>query len=165
MKRIMIIGLGGQGIAFCGWLIGYTATRHGLYASIHTTYGAEVRGGLVESKIVIDDRPITNPYIEEYDLRLILHSHAWRAIEKIGEDETIIADDTLAKENSPENIDIDWRPFDKISHENNLPINMIALGYLSKLGVIPIDKLIEGVKEVGRDVERNIEAIEHGYRL
>ena len=164
MKKIRILGIGGQGIAFSGWLLGYAATYGKLYSAVHHSYGAEVRGGVVISNIVISDKPIVNPYIDTFDIYLILNSIGWRYVEKTGE-AIYVADDNIAKEDAPETENIEWRPFDKISHEKNLPINVIALGYLAKKKVTLYENLKEAIIKRGKELEKNIEALKIGYIL
>ena len=164
MKSIRIIGIGGQGIAFSGWLIGYAATLSGYFASVHHSYGAEVRGGTVISNIVIDSNPIENPYRDKFDVYLVLHSFGWKHV-YIERDEIIIADRDIAGHGAPDDIDIDWRPFDKVAHKEDLPINIIALGYLAKLGVVSYDMLKKAIETRGKGIEKSLMALETGYNL
>ena len=164
MKRIRILGIGGQGIAFSGWLLGYAATYNGLFSAVHHSYGAEVRGGSVISSIVINKKPIVNPYIDDFDTYLLLHSIGWKFI-KSSSEAIYIADNVIAKDNAIKNIDIEWLPFDKLSHEKNLPVNVIALGYLSKKNIISFNALEEAIIQREKDVERNINALKLGYSL
>ena len=164
MKRVRILGIGGQGIAFSGWLLGYAATHSGLFSAVHHSYGAEVRGGSVISNIIISEEPILNPYINEFDVYLILHSIGWKFV-KPSSDTLYIADDVIARDNSIENLNIEWLPFDTVSHQRDLPINMIGLGYLSKKGVIPLKVLEEAIIQRKKNVEHNIEALKLGYKL
>ncbi len=164
MKSIRILGIGGQGIAFSGWLLGYAATLSGRYASVHHSYGAEVRGGTVTSNILIDDKPIENPYRDVFDVYLVLHSFGWRNVHP--EDKAmLIADEDIAKEDSLEESQIIWKPFDKIAHEKGLPVNMIALGYLAKIGVIDFESLKKAVETRGKNIEKNLFALNIGYNL
>ena len=164
MKRIRILGLGGQGIAFSGWLLGYAATYNGFFSAVHHSYGAEVRGGSVISNIVISEKPIVNPYIDDFDIYLILHSIGWKFV-KSSSEAIYIADNVIAKDHAPKNLGIEWLSFDKLSHEKNLPINVIALGYLSKKNIISFDALEEAIIRRKKDVERNIKALKLGYSI
>lgn len=164
MKRIKVLGIGGQGIAFSGWLLGYAATSSGLFSAVHHSYGAEVRGGSVISNIMIDGKPIVNPYTDKFDYYLVLHSIGWRYV-GMEKNAVIIADDVVAGKDFPENIKIDWKPFDKIGHEKSLPVNVIALGYLSKKGIISYEALEKAIISRGKDVEHNLKALEIGYKL
>ncbi len=164
MRSIRILGIGGQGIAFSGWLLGYAATLSGLYASVHHSYGAEVRGGTVISNIIIDEEPIENPYREDFDTYIVLHSFGWKNVELRG-DPTIIADIDIAEEEAPMNKLIDWKPFDKIAHEEELPINILALGYLCRKGIVSYEALKTAIETRGKGVERNLKALDRGYNL
>ncbi len=165
MKSIRILGIGGQGIAFSGWLLGYAATLTGLYASVHHSYGAEVRGGSVVSDIIIQEKPIENPYKDRFDVYLVLHSFGWKNVEIDGGDILVIADEDIARENAQKNIEIDWKPFDRIAHGEDLPINIVALGYLCRMGVISFEALWQAIEDRGKVVEKNIRALNRGYNL
>lgn len=164
MKRIRILGIGGQGIAFSGWLLGYAATHDGLFSAVHHSYGAEVRGGSVISNIVISEEPIVNPYIDDFDLYLLLNSIGWKFV-KSSSEAVYIADNVIARDNFLRGLDIEWLPFDKLSHQEDLPINVMALGYLSKKDVISFDALERAIIQRKKDVERNIKALKLGYKL
>ncbi len=165
IKRIRISGIGGQGIVFSGWLLGYAATLEGLYSSVHNQYGSEVRGGTVISSIVVSDKPIENPYVDVFDMYLILHDFGWRSIVNYRGSEIIIADREIAYSSKALNYNVDWYYISYEAFKNKLPINMIALGVLAKYNVISLDSLKEAIKSRGRRVEENIKAVEIGFRL
>ncbi len=164
MKRVRILGIGGQGIAFSGWLLGYAATQSGLFSAVHHSYGAEVRGGSVTSNIVISEKPILNPYINEFDAYLILHSIGWKFV-KPSSHAIYIADNVIAKDNFIKGLNVEWLPFDTLSHQRNLPINVIGLGYLSKKRIISFKALEDAIIQRKKNVEHNIEALKLGYKL
>jgi Pyruvate/2-oxoacid:ferredoxin oxidoreductase gamma subunit len=161
MIRIGIAGRGGQGIVFIGRVVGKTALKSRLYSAVTSSYGSEVRGGSVLSSVVIDEREIVNPYIDSFDYIFILDSIGWSKVNIMG-DEYIVADKTLAWRDDLEGVD--WREFDKYSHMHELPLNMIVAGYMARLGIIDYNALIEVIKESGRSAERNLKAIEIGYK-
>jgi Pyruvate/2-oxoacid:ferredoxin oxidoreductase gamma subunit len=165
MVRVKICGVGGQGIALSGWLLGYAATIEGKYSSVHNSYGAEVRGGSVVSSIVIEDSHIDNPFVEEYNYYIILHSIGWRHISNKNIKPIIIADMDLAKLDIDMTYSIEWKPFDKISRKYDVPINIVALGYLSKRGIVSIDSLHKSLEARKIDTSRNIKALGIGLKL
>jgi len=161
MLRIGIAGRGGQGIVFIGRIIGKTALKTGLYSAVTSSYGSEVRGGSVLSCIVIDKNEIINPYIDSFNYIFILDSIGWSKV-NISGSEYIVADKTLAWRGDLKRID--WREFDKYSHMHNLPLNMIVAGYMARMKIIDYNALVEVVRESGRSAEKNLKAIELGYR-
>lgn len=161
MVKIGIAGRGGQGIVYLGRLIGSVALEMGLYSAVTSSYGAEVRGGSVLTNVVLSKEEIINPYIEEFDYIIILESIGWEKIKRLGE-ARIIADKVLAWRDNIENVD--WRDFDRYSHQMNLPINMIVAGYLVRLGVIDYHVLRSVVERSGRNIEKNLKAIKIGFK-
>ena len=160
--KIGIAGKGGQGIVYLGRLLGQVGMEMGLYTAVTSSYGAEVRGGSVLTNVVFDEKEIVNPYIEEYDYIIILDSIGWSKVSIKG-NEYIIADKVLAW-NEKYRDKVDWRDFDKYSHKFNLPINMIVAGYLARLNIISYDILVNAIRKGGRDIERNLKAVEIGYK-
>ncbi len=160
--RIRIIGLGGQGIVFSGWLLSHAASLKNLYSSVYNSYGAEVRGGSVSTHVTISDKPIESPYTDTFDIDVLLHKVGWS---KVSHAKLVIADDTLAK-NGKKELNIEWLPFHIISVKEKLPINITVLGYLvKKIDFLDLDALVDAVKSRGINVEKNIMALKVGFEL
>ena len=164
MHKLSIIGIGGQGVAILGQIIGIASTNQGKYASVHSSYGAEVRGGRVETHIIISDKPITNPYTREMDTYILLHKVGWREISKpISKEIKIYADKDLAHDGKTINQkQIIYLPLNQIAITYNVPINMVTLGFLIKLGYIDIDNAIKALKTRRIYNEKNVKAIKLG---
>jgi len=161
---VKVVGIGGQGVVYLSWLLGYAAMLRGYYTSVHNSYGAEVRGGTVTSNIVISEDKEYNPYTLKTDILLILHNFGWKILNQVRPD-VIIADDEVAYvKKAPQNVI--WRPFSRLANERKLNMNMIALGYLIRhINMINLKDLIEAIKRRGGDVEKNIKAVKIGYSL
>ncbi len=166
MPRLSIVGLGGQGIALLGLVIGTAATLSGKYASVHSSYGAEVRGGRVETRIIISDKPILNPYTDNIEIYFLLHKVGWRSvIPKTDEVKIVYADKDLAIPDEEPKVNIKFLPLNDVSIKNRVPINMVTLGYLIKMGVVNYDACIEALKNRGIFSESNIKAINIGSNI
>ncbi len=76
LERVLIAGSGGQGIL----LIGRILARAGMNCVPHVTYfpayGAEVRGGTSNCKIVLSDEEIHSPVPDEFEDMLILNQES-----------------------------------------------------------------------------------------
>lgn len=160
VRRILIAGIGGQGIAFAGQLLGEALSIKGLYSCVHNSYGAEVRGGIVMSSIIYDTRPILNPFTDRHDIYLILHDHAWRSV-RVDVGRLYIADKDLAYGEAPRDLSIDFKPFHGVAYTRGLPINLVALGYLARIGVIEVEWLEEAIKRRGRNIDLNLKAVRY----
>lgn len=76
--EIRISGFGGQGVALAGYIIGKAASLYqGLEAAMTQAYGPEARGGASSSDIVIADRPIDYPFVQQADILVTLSQEAY----------------------------------------------------------------------------------------
>lgn len=57
-------GFGGQGVMFIGQLLAYAAMDEGLNATWIPSYGPEMRGGTAHCFVVLSDREIGSPMVE-----------------------------------------------------------------------------------------------------
>ncbi|TYO96472.1 2-oxoacid:acceptor oxidoreductase family protein [Desulfallas thermosapovorans] len=80
MKRwqILLCGSGGQGLGLAGKILATAALYDGLYAVQSQSYGARARGGYSASGVVINNRNIYFPLIEQPNLLLVLTEEAYQ---------------------------------------------------------------------------------------
>lgn len=64
-ERIVIGGLGGQGILVIGKVLSHACVLEGKEIAYMEAYGDNVRGGAVSCSLVISDEPIASPIVEE----------------------------------------------------------------------------------------------------
>lgn len=166
MIKIKIYGTGGQGIVFIGWLLGYAATLKNIRATVHHSYGAEVRGGAVESSVLISKNSYKSPYFIDPDLSLILHYFGWSKAFNTKSKKYIADDHTAGIEVNHEKFHIDWKPFSAVAHKYSVNVNIVALGYLIKhIKYLSLDDMINAISKAGRDVNMNIRGLKLGYKL
>jgi len=72
-EGMIIAGFGGQGIVLAGKLLAQTAMRVGLEVTYIPAYGAEVRGGTSNCRIIISNRPIASPLVSTPDVLIIMN--------------------------------------------------------------------------------------------
>src|SRR5512135_3395118 len=77
--EILVGGFGGQGVVRLGQILGDAAVRQGFRVTMLKSHGTEQRGGYVRSQIVISEREIDSPSVEEPDYFLALSSAAYNA--------------------------------------------------------------------------------------
>lgn len=73
VERLVVSGFGGQGIMFLGKLISWAAMREGKFVTFLPAYGAEVRGGTSHCSIIISDKEIASPCVDEIDTLIALN--------------------------------------------------------------------------------------------
>lgn len=75
--KLVIGGVGGQGVITAGIVLAETAVIHeGRYAVQSQTYGAEMRGGLTRTDVVISDDEIIYPKVDQTHMLACLHRKA-----------------------------------------------------------------------------------------
>ena len=72
-EGVIIAGFGGQGIVFTGRLLAQTAMKAGREVTYIPAYGAEVRGGTSNCKVIVADVPIASPLVSSPDSLIIMN--------------------------------------------------------------------------------------------
>jgi 2-oxoglutarate ferredoxin oxidoreductase subunit gamma len=67
-RQLIIAGFGGQGVLLIGQLIAYSGMLAGYEVSWMPSYGPEMRGGSANCAVVVSDRPVGSPKVEEADV-------------------------------------------------------------------------------------------------
>jgi 2-oxoglutarate ferredoxin oxidoreductase subunit gamma len=62
---VVFAGFGGQGLLFAGHVLAEAAMREGRHVSWLPSYGPEMRGGTASCGVIIADRPIGSPLVDE----------------------------------------------------------------------------------------------------
>jgi len=77
-KEIRISGFGGQGVVLAGYILGKAlALYEGLEAVMTQSYGPEARGGASSVNVVISDREIAYPFVQQPDVLVALSQEAY----------------------------------------------------------------------------------------
>jgi len=72
--KIILLGLGGQGVLFAGKVLAHTAFLEGYKSTFIPTYGPEVQNGPVKAEVIISrEAEIYNPFIEQAGIILVFH--------------------------------------------------------------------------------------------
>lgn len=61
----IIAGFGGQGVMLMGNLLAYAAMKAGRQVTYMPVYGVEMRGGTANCTVVISDKPVGSPIVQE----------------------------------------------------------------------------------------------------
>ncbi len=162
---IAFLGRGGQGIVFAAEVVAETFFRMGMYVAQMQSYGAEVRGGSVLAYVVVDEKPIENPFVESFSIAIALHDAGVRRWRRHVENTAIVLyDSDLAKslEGLGNAIPI---PIARKCMERGVGgrENIAAIGLLTNL-VIDRGTVVEILK-IRKDFEKNLRALEIGIEL
>ena len=163
-RSILIAGIGGQGIVFASTVLARALYRQGYYVSQLQSYDAAVRGTPVIAWVVYSDRPITCPFVEEYENMVVLHQDGYRECVKKGfKSDCVIVDEDLVPNPPPKSITL---PMNREAEKHGCRglVNIVALGVLSKLGYVDEMSLRE-VLSTMKNAEMNLKALNIGLNL
>ena len=71
--QFLIAGFGGQGVLLIGQLLAKAAMHEGMNVSWMPSYGPEMRGGTANATVVLSDKPISCPLINECDVLVVMN--------------------------------------------------------------------------------------------
>ena len=166
MASVAFLGRGGQGIVFAATITAETLFNLGYYVAQLQSYGAEVRGGSVLAHIVYDNKTIENPFIEQYDLAIVLHEAGLkRWIKHLEKSKTIIVDKDLVKTRMDNMVTapiIENVAREKLSGSENIVAVGIAMQLLLGREAIAVAK---SILEKRSSPEKNIKALELGTTI
>ena len=72
-KKLFFAGAGGQGALAIGQMIAKAAMDEGLEVTWLPSYGPEMRGGTANCTVVVSDRPISCPLINDADVLVAMN--------------------------------------------------------------------------------------------
>lgn len=77
MERGLILsGFGGQGLLFAGQIVAQAAVIEGQNVSWLPSYGPEMRGGAAACTVIVSDRPIGSPVVDQAEALIALNPPA-----------------------------------------------------------------------------------------
>ncbi|MDR0602117.1 MAG: 2-oxoacid:acceptor oxidoreductase family protein [Treponema sp.] len=172
-EKSIFAGFGGQGIISLGQIWVYCAMKEGKNVTFFPYYGAEKRGGIARSSVVVSDGEIASPIVTTPDSVLVMNADSLPLCEGIlKKDGLMLINSSLVRE-APERTDI--KPV-KIEAQaiaerigNARIANMVALGALARLtGALTIGEIKDILEnfftpDKHKYIPLNVEAIRAGY--
>jgi 2-oxoglutarate ferredoxin oxidoreductase subunit gamma len=96
--EVRISGLGGQGVVLAGQILGEAAVYDGKNAVQTQSYGAEARGSIAKSEVIISEGRIGYPAVGKCDVLVAMSQEALnRDVKDLKEDGVLIVDSTHVK--------------------------------------------------------------------
>jgi len=171
--RLLFSGSGGQGVITAAILLGEAAVRYeSLNAVQSQSYGAEARGGATKSDLIIWDRPIYFPKVNQPNILICLTQAAFdKYIFSIRPGGTLVTDARFVK--NPGLVDarkIELPFHDTIMEKIGKPVvlNICLLGGIVRLtGLVRLESVGALIKERFRKSfhDINLKALDLGYEL
>ena len=150
-QQIIVAGFGGQGVLLMGQLLAQSGMMEGHEVSWMPSYGPEMRGGSANCSVVISDRPVGSPKVEDATAVLAMNLPSMVSFEK-----HVISGGALLYNSSlinttPSRSDIRAIavPCNEIAAElgNDRVANMVMLGaYIELSKLFPLDTLVEALR-------------------
>lgn len=171
--EIQLVGKGGQGMRVASSILSLAC---GVYdgknvAETHL-YGAEARGGLSQSELVISDEEIYYVKVQFPDILLALSQYAYDTYaESVKEDGLILADEFYVEEYEENDERLRLLPLTRTALdivEALIAVNVVSLGVMSAVDpVLNYESVKKGVKEKIKKqfLEKNLEAFEEGFEI
>lgn len=174
-EELIIAGFGGQGVLSMGKILAYSGIMQNLEVSWMPSYGPEMRGGTANVTVILSDKQISSPIINEFDSAIILNQQSLDKFERKVKPGGTLLYDTNGIIHHPKRTDISIYQV-KASAEaaklNNLRVfNMIALGaYLKIKNNLDFEHVVEGLEKslperYGHLIEANTKAIKRGMEI
>jgi len=170
--EVLLAGLGGQGVQVAGDILARACTRAGKQVSVLPSYGAEARGTLIRTELVVSDEEIVYPGVLEPEILVAFSQQAYdRFLATVRSGAVVLYDPASV---TPTTIDSSGaRQFAIPAMEaataigNAKAANMVMLGALAASSeLISVDDLEEILSEGAKKrAETSIQALQRGFAL
>jgi 2-oxoglutarate ferredoxin oxidoreductase subunit gamma len=170
--EIRIGGSGGQGVVLAAQVLGKAAVLDEKNALQTQAYGAEARGSLTKSEVIISDSKIGFPAVRKCDILVAMNQESLNAFLKdLKETGTLIVDSTNVTTIPETKAKVYKVPITEIAKKTfgeALYANMIMLGAFTKITILVSKKaMVKAIKESvsEKTVETNTKAFKKGLQL
>lgn len=169
--EIRLGGVGGQGIALAGSLLGKAAALYDEKEAVFTqTYGPEARGGASRADVIIGDRPIAYPFVTEPDILAVLFQEAYEKFRPQLKPAGLLVMETQLVNPHADDGGAIRIPAVEIAADlgNKLAANIVLLAYLvARSGVVSRNALVEALRETVRPAHLDLDlaALDAGFAL
>jgi len=173
-KRIEIIigGSGGQGVVLAGQILGKAVAYEGRRVLQTQSYGAEARGSLARSEVIISENPIGFPAVRKCDILVAMNQESLNAnLHYLKDDGLLIVDSTNVQEIPETKAKVYKVPITEACKKmlgEATYANMMMLRVLTKLTKLvsgeTMKKVIEEVVPA-KTLSANLKAFEKGQEL
>ena len=173
-KEIIITGFGGQGIILAGIILGKAAAicEH-MESTLVQSYGPESRGGSCNAQVVISDKIIHYPYVNQPDILVCMSQAGYaKLIKQMKQRGTLIIDKDLIRPSPGLKDDLFSVPATRMAEELGrvMIANIVMLGFFTAVtDVISTDSIqkaiVESVPKGTEELNSNAFKKGHDYGL
>jgi 2-oxoglutarate ferredoxin oxidoreductase subunit gamma len=156
--EVRISGLGGQGVVLAGQILARAAVYDGKNVVQTQSYGAEARGSLAKSEVIISGEKIGFPMVRKCDILVAMNQEAFdRHLKDVKENGSLIVDSTQVKKMPATKAKIFKIPATEQAEKtfgDKIYANMLMLGALTKATDIVSEKAMK--KAIQDAVAKNV---------
>ncbi len=170
-QKLILSGIGGQGIVMMGQYLGYAAIKRGAKVTLAPSYGQEKRGSYVHCQLIIGDT-LAAPSISAADAVFIMDDDSFRLYEPcVKAGGTLLMNaNTVSLISQRTDIRIVKLPLSALALEagNLKAANMVGLGALIRhSGTATLEAVQQVLQEHMKPqiVASNLKALELGYHF
>ncbi|MGQ9530016.1 MAG: 2-oxoacid:acceptor oxidoreductase family protein [Candidatus Bathycorpusculaceae bacterium] len=173
-KRIEIIigGSGGQGVVLAGQILGKAVAYEGKMVLQTQSYGAEARGSLARSEVIISEAKIGFPAVRKCDILVAMNQESLIAYLSHLKDDGLLIVDSTNVQNIPQisvkSYKVPITETCKKMFGETTYANMMMLGVLTKLiNLVSGENMKKAIEETvpAKTLNANIKAFEKGQEL
>ncbi|MDH3645901.1 MAG: 2-oxoacid:acceptor oxidoreductase family protein [Gammaproteobacteria bacterium] len=169
--EIRLGGVGGQGIALAGTLLGKAAAIYdGKNAVFTQTHGPEARGGASRADVIIGEKAIAYPFVTHPDILAVLFPEAYEKFRPDLKPGGVLIVEADLVNPSAEDADAVRLPATEIAKElgSRLATNIVLLGYLvGATGVVSREAMQDAIRATvnKRHLDLDMRALDAGFEL
>lgn len=150
-EEIIIAGFGGQGVLSMGKILAYSGVMQGQEVSWIPSYGPEIRGGTANVTVILSDRKISSPVVQEFDTGIVLNQQSLDKFESSIKPGGTLLYDPNGITNPPHRNDLEIYTIDaavEAARSGNTKVfNMFVLGAFLKIKpLVTVENVIEGLR-------------------
>lgn len=167
-QEIRISGFGGQGVALAGFILGKALSlSEGLEVVMTQSYGPEARGGASSSNLVVADKEINYPLVQEADVLVAFSQEAYTKYRPQAKPEAVVFIDedlvTISEGDVVHRI-----PATRFAEElgRRIVANMVMLGFITAVtGLAKRESMERAIKTTVREntIPLNMKAFAAGF--
>ncbi len=170
MYELRVTGFGGQGVIRTGMIIGKALSLYGgMHATLTQSFGPEARGSACSAQVVIDDDPVTYPYITGTDFLIAMSQEGYaQNIGGLRESGTLIMEKDLVVPDPAIKRKTFAVPATRVAEDLGVRIagNLVMIGFFTAVtgltDVEAVKKAIPGTVP-DRFLELNLRALQEGF--
>jgi 2-oxoglutarate ferredoxin oxidoreductase subunit gamma len=170
--EVLLAGLGGQGIQLAGDILARACTMAGRHVSVLPSYGAEARGTLIRSEVVISDGDIIYPGVLEPNVFVAFSQEAYdHFLGSVSTQTLIFYDPASVTPSTDASSPTSQYPIPAIETASALGSakagNMVMLGAVAASSELISKETLEEVLSEGpqKRAEASVKALRRGFEL